>query len=133
MTTEGGLIEHVRHAASRGVYIRLVGDRKEALSFFSDLARGWDLVTPLPELWIGTEAEGWDWLMHCKVVMADNRDILIGSANFTRRGLETNAELGIRISDSDIGGEVELFFNYLQGTGLIEPFTSGTSHGSASG
>lgn len=122
MTPESGLGDLVRNAASRGVFIRLVGDRGHAVKFFQYLLASWDTVANQPELWIGAEGNERNWLMHCKVVMTDDLRVLLGSANFTRNALEANAELGVDARDRELAASIELFFNYLRSHDLIERY-----------
>ena len=47
-----------------------------------------------------------DRVLHAKIIVADSRKVLVGSANLTHRGLTSNYELGFLIEDSEIAGKI---------------------------
>ncbi len=51
--------------------------------------------------------------IHAKIVIADGKKLLIGSANLTYHGLNKNYELGILIEDSEVAYDVETIIKRL--------------------
>jgi phosphatidylserine/phosphatidylglycerophosphate/cardiolipin synthase-like enzyme len=45
-------------------------------------------------------------VLHAKVIVADSRKVLVGSANFTHYGLKRNYELGFLVEDAEIAGRI---------------------------
>ncbi len=64
--------------------------------------------------------------LHAKVIAADERVALIGSANLTDKALAVNLELGVIIRDPEIVGRIVRHFRALMqpGAGVLEPFRS---------
>jgi phosphatidylserine/phosphatidylglycerophosphate/cardiolipin synthase-like enzyme len=111
------------HAAmlARGVRARFFLDVEGAATHASDadryatekldrfLAENWPFGAPRPELYYDprTAAPGPPWVsLHAKCVVVDERQTLIGSANFTRRGQEFNVEAGVLIDDAHFARHV---------------------------
>jgi putative cardiolipin synthase len=61
--------------------------------------------------------------LHAKLVAADGRVALIGSANLTDKALAVNLELGVIIRDPDIVGGIVRHFRVLMepSSGTLEP------------
>ena len=61
--------------------------------------------------------------LHAKLVAADERVALIGSANLTDKALAVNLELGVIIRDPDIVGGIVRHFRVLMepSSGTLEP------------
>lgn len=61
----------------------------------------------------GIEANFDDSLVatHAKCVVVDSRVVLLGSTNWTTSALERNREVNIKISNNNIGEEVEAYIN----------------------
>lgn len=94
--TDAKLREEMIVAAGRGVAMTVVGERSrdDLLAF----ARSWPATVPMATFLQLVEAQpGTSALMHAKVIVADRRWALVGSANFSSGGLSTNMELGLRI------------------------------------
>jgi len=82
--------------AVEGVRVTVVGDR-EARDVEA-LARGWPTTaTPLTALRDVQPDRGEHRRMHGKVIVADRRVALLGSANFSAGGLSGNIEFGVRV------------------------------------
>lgn len=45
--------------------------------------------------------------LHAKVLISDKKEVLIGSANLSNKGLTTNYELGVLIKNPDIAYDIE--------------------------
>lgn len=77
-----------------------------ALAAHKFLKRNWPFGAPIPELFYfpdGT-AHGSRKSFHPKCVVVDGRQLLVGSANFTKRGHTRNVEVGVRLDDAALGG-----------------------------
>jgi phosphatidylserine/phosphatidylglycerophosphate/cardiolipin synthase-like enzyme len=70
------------------------------------LATNWPFGAPLPELYYfpAGAAYGSRESFHAKCVVVDGRRVLVGSANFTRRGHQRNVEVGVALSDEQLAG-----------------------------
>ncbi len=73
----------------------------EALRF---IERNWPFGSPTPELFYFPEgvAAGSRKSMHAKCIVVDGEWVLVGSANFTRRGHERNIEVGVCSKDANL-------------------------------
>jgi putative cardiolipin synthase len=65
--------------------------------------------------------------LHAKLIAADERVALVGSANLTDKALAVNLELGVIIRDPEIVGRIVRHFRSLMqpGAGVLEPFRGG--------
>jgi phosphatidylserine/phosphatidylglycerophosphate/cardiolipin synthase-like enzyme len=117
--TTSGIDEHLKSAAARGVAVTLVCDRQD--NGWQDVYRDWLPGTAKPKVLINPPRSESDVLgkMHCKVLCADAKDLMITSANFTWTGLNSNIEYGIRLSDSESGRQAVEFVQYLHREGLL--------------
>ena len=103
ITSAGGVLTQLAEAARRGVRIVLVcSDWKNLNGTTASIltAKNWPIDAPRPKIHEyrkdATEKESAG--MHVKCIIVDGRDMLIGSANFTFPGLNTNFEMGVRIN-----------------------------------
>ena len=96
-------------------------DAHLALRAHQFLAENWPFGPPLPELlyWGETCVRGTQRSLHAKCVVVDRREVLIGSANFTRRGHTRNVEVGVRIVDAALAGALVSQFQALRGSGEL--------------
>lgn len=89
---------------AEGVQVTVVGDREAG--DVRSLARGWPTTAPpLVALWDVRPERGEHRRMHGKVIVADRRVALLGSANFSAGGLGANVEFGVRVEGA-VGEEV---------------------------
>jgi phosphatidylserine/phosphatidylglycerophosphate/cardiolipin synthase-like enzyme len=75
-----------------------------ALQAHRFLDRNWPFGAPLPDLYYfraGVE-HGSHRSLHGKCMVVDGRHVLVGSANFTRRGHGRNIEIGVRLDDPEL-------------------------------
>ena len=88
------LFRDLAAAARRAVRVTLVMDRLE--DRVASVLRGWPADAPRPELW-SRPADPDDAMsaMHAKVMIFDERHLLVSSANLTFHGLRGNLELGV--------------------------------------
>ena len=119
ITPGGGIIELLHRAAVRGAAVHVVCDRQGRS--VADIARGWPSDSPPPTLYTNSEDPGGSLLskMHCKLLIIDERDVLVTSANFTVCGLGENIEFGIRIM-GPAAAMARRFFSSLCSQRLIE-------------
>ena len=90
-------VERLVHERSkRAVRVTLVGDRTQ--EGVVEWVKRWPSVIPRPIALIGVEPDvGEPYFVHGKAVVADRTRALIGSANFTGGGLQSNVELGVLV------------------------------------
>lgn len=94
--TDRALREAMIVAGKRGVQFTIVGERSR--DDLLEFARAWPaILKPAAFLQLVEPQAGVSALMHAKVVVADRRRMLVGSANFTSGGLNSNLELGVLI------------------------------------
>jgi len=92
----GRLLEDLIAAANRGIQVRLLlhddPHNKEAL------LRAWPRTGAMPQLltWVDTSGDSM-FKLHAKLLVVDDRDMLVTSANLSYHGLEKNVELGVRL------------------------------------
>lgn len=61
--------------------------------------------------------------LHAKCVVVDGRHVLVGSANFTKRGHTRNIEVGVRLDDADLAGAIVYQFERLLEQGAFAPLS----------
>jgi phosphatidylserine/phosphatidylglycerophosphate/cardiolipin synthase-like enzyme len=123
------VVTELRHAAKRGVQIDLVLESAEA---DGGTLHGQFGASAAFEA-IRHDARFWTWparrrpmvraALHAKLVAADERMALLGSANLTDKALVYNLELGVLIRDPDVVRRIVRHFRSLMnpGTGPLEP------------
>jgi len=114
-----GIHEHLNSAAARGVTVTLVCDRED--TGWNSVVRDWLPGTSKPRVLINPPGPtpGQIGKMHCKVLCADGRDLLITSANFTWTGHNANIEYGVRLTDAKSAKQAAGFVKYLERAGLL--------------
>lgn len=85
------------------------------------LARNWPFGSPLPQLYhyAATAKHGSYKSLHAKCVVVDRRHVLIGSANFTKRGIERNLEVGVYLDSPELAKTLIEQFEQLIDSGEI--------------
>lgn len=73
-----------------------------ALQAHKFLKRNWPFGAPFPALYYfpAGAAHGSRKSLHAKCVVVDSKRVLVGSANFTRRGHTRNLEVGVQLDDA---------------------------------
>lgn len=93
------IIRVVEAAASRGVRVRVIGERKFSETYPETLARL--AAAPGVEVRLidlsNSESKG---VMHAKYFIVDNADLFVGSQNWDWRALTHINEIGLRVRDS---------------------------------
>jgi phosphatidylserine/phosphatidylglycerophosphate/cardiolipin synthase-like enzyme len=100
ITKAGGLLTQLAEAARRGVRIILICSnwKSKADQTAAELvSETWPDGSPPPTIY-EYQNESDSAGMHIKSLLVDGADLLIGSANFTFPGLNTNFEMGVRIN-----------------------------------
>jgi|688.fasta_scaffold157751_2 phosphatidylserine/phosphatidylglycerophosphate/cardiolipin synthase-like enzyme len=101
----GGLMVELGRLSSRGVKVVFIVDRRYS-GWGGDGRQGhsvrqiqqaWPSNTPRPEIFSWASDEDESSKLHAKVLLVDDRDLLVTSANLTGAGMETNLELGVRL------------------------------------
>lgn len=94
-----------------------------ALATHKLLARNWPFGAPLPSLfhYAPTAEHGSRKSLHAKCVVVDRRHVLIGSANFTRRGVERNLEIGVALDAPELAETLVQQFDRLIELGELSP------------
>ncbi len=105
------IFEHLAAAQQRGVQVVLIGDR---LAEKLDVLRScWPHNQRLPALYSRAETPADPRsALHAKLAVADQRYMLVTSANLTYHGLAGNIEIGIEI-EGQIAAEVVVLLNTL--------------------
>jgi phosphatidylserine/phosphatidylglycerophosphate/cardiolipin synthase-like enzyme len=94
---QGGTVERMVAAASRGVDLVVVCDRgKGGRKTIEDT---WPSFVPRPKIYVNAETDDEMHKMHCKMIIVDESDLLVTSANFTYHGMLGNIEFGVRLRD----------------------------------
>lgn len=91
------VLKCLHDAASRGVSLLLICSRQDGDA--KALLSSWPPGIPVPTVYEDKEKRE-DSLMHIKCLLADGKDLLVTSANFTFSGMKKNFELGIRTEGS---------------------------------
>lgn len=94
-----------------------------ALQAHQFLTENWPFGAPLPSLyyWPVGCAYGSRSSMHAKCIVVDATHVLIGSANFTRRGHKRNLEVGVRFEDADLAAALTAQLQRLVDKGELRP------------
>lgn len=121
ITVGSDLLPLAHAAASRGVSIALVCDRGREDA--SRISQSWPIGIPPPRIMINAEPVSPDAKMHAKVLVVDDRHLLVTSANFTWHGQAVNVEYGLRVS-GEPARRTMIFFRMLEQLGVLIRFES---------
>lgn len=97
-------IAAIADSASRGVHVTAVLHRSVDRD---KLMQAWHPGVPPPIFFTWPEQVDPMASIHAKVVVADKRDVLVGSANLTYHGFEGNLEMGVRIKGGRAAYQIE--------------------------
>jgi hypothetical protein len=86
------------------------------------LRRNWPFGPPLPALYYfpAGVAHGSRRSLHAKCIVVDRAHVLVGSANFTRRGHTRNVEVGVRLEDAALAATLVSQFERLVEQGDLQ-------------
>jgi phosphatidylserine/phosphatidylglycerophosphate/cardiolipin synthase-like enzyme len=112
------ILDQLVAAKRRGCEIKMI--LHEDGKNYHRLTNNWPKTLPYPTLlrWVGSEEESLASL-HAKLLIVDQKDMLITSANLTHHGLNSNIEVGIRVNGS---GAKRFYdhFSALERAGIIQ-------------
>ena len=119
------VIQMIAGAAANGVRVRMVldsGERPYGPNNYETLRALWPSEIEFPEVltW-RMEGNRSTLKLHAKVIVADENDGLITSANLTLHAMDLNMEMGVRITGSACGSICK-HFDLLKETGILSTF-----------
>jgi phosphatidylserine/phosphatidylglycerophosphate/cardiolipin synthase-like enzyme len=118
-----GVVDLLEEAAGKRVRIALVLNRDEAGANLSNVQAGWDVLVKKPKVMTWDPPADHPYTkLHAKVLIVDRVEMLVGSANFTFHGLESNLELGLRVRGPQAGAVAERF-DHLMSSGVIREWS----------
>lgn len=94
------------------------------------LEQNWPFGEPLPQLYhypAGTE-HGSHRSLHAKCIVVDARHVLVGSANFTKRGHQRNLEIGVLLEDPTLAAVLTKQLELLVAAGKLVALPALSSH-----
>jgi len=108
--------------SSNGVTVNFIVDRRyrgwgpngEEGHSIREIMEAWPTNTRRPSVYSWLSDDDETSKLHAKLLLADNRDLLVTSANLSGGGLETNLELGIRVQGEVARNCGELFRNLIK-------------------
>jgi phosphatidylserine/phosphatidylglycerophosphate/cardiolipin synthase-like enzyme len=113
------IVDLLEEAAGKRVRITLVLNKDEAGSNLANVRKGWDVLVKKPRVMTWDPPKGHAYTkLHAKVLIVDRIEMLVGSANFTFHGLESNLELGLRVRGPQAAAVAERF-DRLVASGVI--------------
>jgi phosphatidylserine/phosphatidylglycerophosphate/cardiolipin synthase-like enzyme len=123
-TAQGGTVQQLVAAAARGVDILVVCDRGKGGQ--STIEGAWPSFVPKPRIYVNAETDDEMHKMHCKMIVVDDRDLLVTSANFTYHGMLGNIEFGVRLRSVASSNAAKSFVEHLIKTKSVIPRGPGT-------
>lgn len=129
------VVRELKLAANRGVSIDLVLESTTAsggtLHGTVEASAAFSAVRPNAKFWIWPAENrpiihGSRAALHAKLIVADARIALVGSANLTDKALASNLELGVIIRDPDVAHSIDRHFRALMGPrpGILQRITT---------
>jgi phosphatidylserine/phosphatidylglycerophosphate/cardiolipin synthase-like enzyme len=92
------LIQKLAGLSSKGVDVTFVVDQRyQDGRNLLELRRAWPVKRRPPTVYSWKDEDDVIAKLHAKVVIVDNKDLLVTSANLTGHGLEGNLEFGLRV------------------------------------
>lgn len=116
ITDNDGVIPLAHQAARRGLDVTLICD-----SGNEDAARimnAWPGDVAAPRILINSPDGPATGKMHAKVLLVDENDLLVTSANFTHHGQAVNVEYGLRLS-GEPARRTSAFFRTIEEQGVL--------------
>jgi phosphatidylserine/phosphatidylglycerophosphate/cardiolipin synthase-like enzyme len=119
-----GVIDLFEDAARRRARITLVLHKDDEGSARNVVEEMWDVFVKKPQVMTWRPPSGHKYTkLHAKALVVDRIEMLVGSANFTFLGLESNLELGLRVRGPQATAVAERF-DHLVSLGVIVPWTA---------
>ena len=103
--TENRIVEELIQAKKRGVDVRLISDALNASKKYSK-------IQILRESGIPVKIENYAGKMHAKTMIVDDKEVIIGSMNFSKSGDLKNDENTIVIKNADAAKYLKNYFLY---------------------
>ena len=96
-------IEHIHHALARGVSVRVIMNPPDN-QIPEVVQKLRDLENEYPYIGIMGVT---DTMMHARVMVADRKTVLVGSANLSISGMTKNYEMGLLVRNGEVAQQVE--------------------------
>ena len=119
ITDTTGVIPMAHQAANRGLDVTLICDSGNEDA--RRLIASWPAGAKPPRILINAPDDRTTGKMHAKVVLVDENDLLVTSANFTHHGQAVNVEYGIRLS-GEPARRTATFFRAIEKHGVLIEF-----------
>ncbi|MCD4784123.1 MAG: phosphatidylserine/phosphatidylglycerophosphate/cardiolipin synthase family protein [Candidatus Eremiobacteraeota bacterium] len=105
------VIKELKKAHKRGVDVRVILDPNFAYTGWSPNGKSFDILKKagVPVRWFKVEK---GQKLHAKWATVDGEKFLIGSANWSHKGLNINREIGAHVEDEKVTNEFEQQFFY---------------------
>lgn len=114
------VIDLLAQRSSAGVDVTFVLDARYQDGWnIAELKRRWPTGRRRPELYTWQDTKDTVAKLHAKVVLVDDRDLLITSANLTGHGMSHNLEFGVRVH-GDPAEDASTHLNSLIRIGVFE-------------
>jgi hypothetical protein len=119
-----GVIDLLELAARKEARITLVLHKGEEDDARPVIEQMWNVFLKKPKVMTWTPSKAHPYTkLHAKVLVVDRVEMLVGSANFTFHGLESNLELGLRVRGPQARAVAERF-DHLIAAEVISPWSS---------
>lgn len=114
-----GVLDLLEEASSKRARITLILHKDENAANLANVRDRWDVLVKKPRIMTWDPPPDHKYTkLHAKVLIVDRIEMLVGSANFTFLGLESNLELGLRVKGPQAGAVAERF-DHLIASGVI--------------
>jgi phosphatidylserine/phosphatidylglycerophosphate/cardiolipin synthase-like enzyme len=115
------LLAELGRLSARGVKIEFIVDRRyrgwgdggQEGHSVRQIQEAWVKNKPRPTIYSWADEQNEFSKLHAKVILVDERDLLVTSANLTGAGMETNLELGVRLQGETARNCSEHFANLM--------------------
>lgn len=127
LTVPGGsamdrVVRLLEAASDRRAQVTLVLHRDETTDNRESLLRAWSVLVKKPRILTWSPPPDHPYTkLHAKALVVDRIEALVGSANFTFHGLESNLELGLRVRGPQAAAIAERF-DHLEASGVLKPW-----------
>lgn len=119
-TIMADIVQLLQEASKRRARITLVLHKDQEAANKTNLLQLWDVFVKKPLVYTWTPPPDHPYTkLHAKVLVVDRLEALVGSANFTFHGLESNLELGLRVRGPQAAAIAERF-DHLIASGVLE-------------
>jgi phosphatidylserine/phosphatidylglycerophosphate/cardiolipin synthase-like enzyme len=112
------IIHQLKQAMIRGCEIKIA--LHDDGYNYANLKKAWPHSLPLPILlkWVGMPGDNMASL-HAKMLLIDQNDLFVTSANLTYHGLNSNIEVGIRVRGNNVSKQMAYHFTSLERSGVL--------------